>query len=243
MLPAATAADLAPSVKIAASAADTRTDLRGTRRVSFPPGHLDHAAGLLRRELLGLYRKLCAGHLFANAAKDLGQGVLEQAYIELGLNIEGYLKSRQVNTRFDPATQQAALQEAQTLWNQIITDYTKQVPSTASQGGFCSCQEHHLLNAAQAPYWLTPTGLLRRILGLSQDFVYRVLNLGLHLAAIQNNVYGLQWVMHQDDRLCPICLGYGTGGDHGFYRLTWFKPDPPPVHPGCRCQYQLIIKK
>jgi hypothetical protein len=217
--------------------------VQNVRWVSFPQSHLDHAAGLLRRELIGLYRNLCAGRLFSNTAKDLGFGVLEQTYIELGLNIEVYLKSRQVSTCFDPTTQQSALTEAQIRWSQIITDTTKQTPSTASVWGFCSCQEYQTLSAASAPYWLTHAGLLRRILGLSQDFMYRVLNLSVHLAAVQNHVYGLQWVMHQDDRLCQICLGYGTGGDHGFYRLTWFRPDPPPVHPGCRCTYQLILLK
>jgi hypothetical protein len=212
------------------------------RRISFPEGHLDHATGLLRRELIGLYRQLRAGRLFPNTAKDHGFEIIAQTHIELGLNIERYLKSRQLSARFDPAAQQSTLTQAQTRWSQIVTDVTQQTPSTVSQGGFCSCQEHQTLSAASVPYWLTPPGFLRRILGLSQDFVYRLLNLSFQLAAHQNSAYGLQWIMHNDDRLCRVCLKYGTGGEQGFYRLHGFRPDPPPVHPGCRCKYQLVLK-
>jgi hypothetical protein len=217
------------------------------RRISFSERRIDQAIGRLQLELRALYRKFAARQLQLNTAKEQGLEVIEQTYIELSLNIETYLKSKQVhevNKPFDPSSIQAAFVEAQTRWNQILTDHTNQASVTAAGTcGSCSCQEHQVLSAASTPYWFTPQGLLRRILGLSQDFVYRILNLSLQIAALQNDAYGLQWIMHQDDRLCPICLRYGTGGDHGFYRLNWFQPDPPPVHPGCRCTYQLIIKK
>jgi hypothetical protein len=248
MLPTATATDIAHSVKTVASVATVADAVLAmhrlsVRRVSFPEGKLEFVVGNLRWHLVRIYRNLCGGSYDAAAARWAGDAVIEQIFAELGLELQTYLERKHVAFSFEFETMQITRKQAQTCWNQIIEDITTKTSTPTSQIGVCSCQEHHLLRATSAPYWLTPAGLMRRILGLSQDFVYRALNLGLHLAAIQNNVYGLQWVMHQDDRLCPVCLGHGTGGDHGFYRLTGFKPDPPPVHPGCRCTYQLIIKK
>jgi hypothetical protein len=191
---------------------------------------------------VGLYRNLRAGHLFPNAARAAGYSAIEQMQTELKIDLEQYLQQKHVKFNFESTRLQTALNQAQKRWNSLIDDYTNKTSNTASQLGFCSCQEHQTLNAAALPYWVTPAGFMRRILGLSQDFVYHILNLGLYLAAIQNHAYALQWTMHQDDRLCPTCLTYGTGGDHGIYRLNEFRPEPPPVHPGCRCQYQIILK-
>lgn len=91
------------------------------------------------------------------------------------------------------------------------------------------------------PYWLTFAGILRRIDGLSQDFLFRTVNNAMKMVALLNGIQWMHWVTAGDDRVCPVCTRYGVGGDNGYYRVHWFMPKTPPVHKGCRCQYELVL--
>jgi hypothetical protein len=81
---------------------------------------------------------------------------------------------------------------------------------------------------------------MRRIDGLSQDLQFKTVNNAMKMIAPSNGAAWLHWVTAQDDNVCPECLAKAAGGKNGYYRLTWFHPQMP-LHPGDRCQYELVF--
>ncbi len=94
----------------------------------------------------------------------------------------------------------------------------------------------------ELPFWLTFTGLMMRIDGLSQDFLFGVANDAVASAAQANQIEYLHYITAEDDRVCPVCTRYGSGGEgKGYYRADG--PIPLiPVHFRCRCQWELLFQ-
>ena|GEM_PF-4182200 len=92
-------------------------------------------------------------------------------------------------------------------------------------------------------YWTSRTGLLRRIDGMSQDLQYHTVNKVMRIAAAQHDAYAMHWITEEDEKVCETCQKYGTGGDGGYYLMHWHMPPTPPVHPNCRCTYEMLIEK
>jgi hypothetical protein len=113
---------------------------------------------------------------------------------------------------------------------------------TSNIGHVCTCTEHHQLTAASEDFWHSPKGILHSIDGLSQDLHFTVVNNALKMVASVNGVKWLFWRISEADNVCWLCLEKATGGDGGFYRVGWFMPKMP-VHPNCRCQWELVFEK
>jgi len=221
-----------------------KVDLTNSCTISFPAEKIESASGGLRRDLVRLYRQLRNHYLSAHIARPAGTSTIEQTLTELGLELEAYLTKKHLTFSFERSALQKIFDETVARWNKVVDDVSgNPADNTVSQAGFCNCQEHTRLQAAMLPFWFTNAGLTRRILGLSQDFTYGIVNESMRVSATQSDAYAMHWNMHNDDRLCEVCLGYGTGGANGYYLMHWFMPAPPPVHYGCRCQYQIITKQ
>jgi len=113
----------------------------------------------------------------------------------------------------------------------------------------CTCHSYHAAEKKDKkkkdedsiPFWLTFSGLMMRIDGLAQDFLFGVTNDAFQAVASANQVEYLHYLIAGDDRVCEQCLDHSRGGERGFYRAD--SPQLPriPVHPHCRCQWELVI--
>jgi hypothetical protein len=93
---------------------------------------------------------------------------------------------------------------------------------------------------AAAGYWATPPGILQRIDALAQDLYFKTVNNAFKMVAPTNGAKYLYWRIADNDRVCWKCMEYATGGDGGYYKVSWFMPHIP-VHPNCRCQLELVF--
>lgn len=88
-------------------------------------------------------------------------------------------------------------------------------------------------------YWESPVGLIRRIESLSQNFVWKLVNNAVKITAQRDPlVKVLIWVTAADDKVCPICAPRHMKE----YLTHWFLPQMP-AHPGCRCQWEMVMKR
>ena len=115
----------------------------------------------------------------------------------------------------------------------------------------CDCPDEYGCNHYNNPpliekqddYWTTPDGIRRRIRGLAQDFTYKVVNGAVKIYGQTNGARWLFWLTVGDDRVCVICSKAARGGRDGFYKPSWFMPQGPPAHFGCRCQIVVYFEE
>lgn len=115
-------------------------------------------------------------------------------------------------------------------------------------GQRCTCSMYHAAEKKkkkpedELPFWLTYTGLVMRIDGLSQDFLFGVTNDAIATAAEVNQIQYLHYITAEDDRVCAICQTFARGGNNGYYRVGSPMPRiPGDTHRWCRCQWELVI--
>lgn len=97
--------------------------------------------------------------------------------------------------------------------------------------------------SAEAEFWQTDNVLNRRISSLGQVFTYGFYNNDAKVLGETYEVAYLIWRTAQDDRVCPKCVENSQKGDNGRFRVGWFLPMGPPVHPRCRCVWELEVKQ
>jgi len=104
-----------------------------------------------------------------------------------------------------------------------------------------TCLHYKARQTALDDYWVSPAGISRRIDSLSQDFSFRVCNKSVRVIGEKNGARWIRWEAMEDDRLCDECMRRSRQGRNGFFRMDWFMPAPPPVHPNCRCQLRVYF--
>jgi hypothetical protein len=139
------------------------------------------------------------------------------------------------------------------VWRRICEDYIHSKsegtlmlavrrPKTDGQlGGWANLDT---ATAAFGAYWLTQRGLLRRVDMAASDLTYGTANLAMLDAAVTLDASKIEWITEDDELVCTICEGYGNGGEKqdGTYKLDDpTLPEPPPVHPNCRCRYKVYF--
>lgn len=112
-----------------------------------------------------------------------------------------------------------------------------------------TCLEHrifekrtHIRRASIEDYWKSDVGIIRRIDSLAQYFSFKVVNNVFKIVGDVNGALWLRWRDMGDAWVCLQCRQYASGGRRGYYYRTWFMPEMP-VHPGCRCQWEIIFRE
>ena len=158
------------------------------------------------------------------------------------------------NPAFDRAIWEVFLQ-ALVAWQRVCRDYVgnKQdenlllmyKPGSISEQGVARWDAIDTSLLVLTGYWLTRVGLNRRVDLVSEDFTYNLVNVCMLNMAEMSGASLVHWQTEEDDRVCAECYGYGRGGERhdGYYLLDDpLRPEPPPVHPNCRCRYNIIFK-
>jgi len=104
-----------------------------------------------------------------------------------------------------------------------------------------TCLEHRAAQKKITDFWKTPKGITRRVDSLAQDFNYRIVNNAFKVVAPTAGAKWMRWCDMGDTRVCDECRRHATGGRDGYYKVTWFMPEMP-VHPGCRCQWEILFE-
>jgi hypothetical protein len=211
--------------------------------VLYPTALIDRNVGLLRRNLRRLHLSYRRNHVNALMCLSDGEGLIRGAYGRMQADVKVFILKRGLAYSGDQSELEEGLSDSLGRWRRVVHDF-----STGSSGaslavdvGACSCSEHRVFSAAQdALYWLTYAGIIRRIDGLSQDFMFRTVNGAMKMVAVSNGVQWMHWVTAGDDRVCPICLAHAAGGNNGYYKTSWFMP-VMPSHNGDRCLWELIL--
>lgn len=233
------------------------------RRLIFPSDLVDRNANRLKRDLRRLYSAYRRGWINKLEAHSQGSREIIQSAENMRLRVQAYIERKGLTWGGDTGFLEEAVDEAVARWIRVVNDWQQQITRFTTQAkavlgeklaffasktctsegdpGACSCTEHMSLQAAPPAYWTTPTGIRRRVDGLSQDMNYRLVNNAMRMIAPVNGVQWLQWVTSRDDRVCPLCIAAAQGGEgHGYYRVTWFMPQFPR-HIGCRCMVALLF--
>jgi len=110
-----------------------------------------------------------------------------------------------------------------------------------------TCSEYKAFQRRQAQrgdalwdYWRSFQGLNRRIDSLAQQFAYKVVNNAWKVVGEKNGAEWMKWWDMGDTHVCDECRRHSEGGRGGYYKITWFMPEMP-VHPGCRCQWEIMF--
>ena len=215
---------------------------RRLRRLLFPEEQIDRNAGRLRRELRWLYRAYRRGLVGKVECLLQGSAAVRRSGANMSLAVKAYVERfGLVFDGGDTGFFEGAVEDAVARWRRCVEDFENKVVRFSADIGVCSCNELRALSAASSSYWSSPSGLVRRMDGLSQDLNFRIVNCAMRMIAPLNGVQWIQWVTQGDDRVCVKCVAAGKGGDgHGFYRISWFMPQFP-LHFGCRCELALLF--
>lgn len=211
------------------------------RRLLFPVEQIDRNANVLKRDLRRVYRWYRRGWLSKVECDLAGVRVIRRSSGNMQLRVEAYVERFGLVFGGDVGFLLEAEQDAVLRWHRCVGDFESRVVKGSVDVGVCSCSERRALAAASSSYWSSPSGLVRRMDGLAQDMNFRIVNNAMRMIAPLNGVQWLQWLTAADDRVCPLCVAAGKGGDgHGYYRVSWFMPQFP-LHNGCRCELALLF--
>lgn len=84
-------------------------------------------------------------------------------------------------------------------------------------------------------FWSSPEGIETRLDMLAESIQLTSINDAVKAYARDNDVTELLWVTDEDEHTCDFCDGQSGRP----YRIGQFMPDIP-VHPGCRCGWDLV---
>lgn len=210
------------------------------KRFLFPAERIDLNSARLQVELRRRYRSYRRSFITQFEAYRDGFAAIKRNSANMQFDVETQLNRLGLIFSGDFSLLQEAEQSALDSWRRVIADFTASTQTASCDVGACNCHEHHALKAKAPNYWQTVPGVIRRIDGLAQDLNFRLVNNAMRMVAPTNGVQWLHWVTAGDDRVCPDCLKAAAGGRNGYYQINWFMP-AMPLHPGDRCQWELML--
>lgn len=189
----------------------------------FPAEQIDVNAYRLQRELRRLLRMYRGNWVSAGESLVAGNAAVNQSAANMFLQVQSYLNRFGVTlTVGAEVVVSEAVAAGTQRWQNVVSDAAATKPGSS--------------------YWVSVSGLTRRVDLLSQDMNYQVVADVSKKAATENGVPYVKWVTAADERVCPECVAAGRGGDgYGNYRDHWHIPSCP-LHAGCRCQLMLYLK-
>lgn len=190
----------------------------------FPAEQIDVNASRLQRELRRLLRMYRGNWVSAAQSLVAGNVAVNQSAANMYLNTQSYLNRYGVTLSVGAGevVVSESVAAGTQRWQRVIQDAAATKPTSN--------------------YWVSVSGLTRRVDLLSQDMNYQVVADATKQAAAENGVPYVKWVTAADERVCPECVSAGRGGDgYGNYREHWHIPSCP-LHVGCRCQLMLYLK-
>jgi hypothetical protein len=211
----------------------------------------------VQRELRRLYSRYQRGELTLNDCLNNGQRVLTEAFTELKQDVQTYFSKHGLayDSELDTGLW-LVLASVLAAWQRLCNDFTPEPQQSQGQGSIAllfmmapgrsqltdGWDVLFVLGQPEVGFWTTSKGLRRRIDLVAQDFAYNTVNTAMLDMATTLDAKFIRWVTASDERVCEVCQTYEQGGNNGLYLVDDpDTPKPPPVHPNCRCRYEVIF--